>query len=63
MHAFIISPRYAAYSIRRNFCLYIDSQAGGAQPIATLDPEYIEFVNGELFGEIPHLVISLQSPQ
>ena len=56
MHAFIISlgTQLIAYGV---LCLYIDSQAGGAQPIATLDPEYIEFVNGELFGEIPHLVI------
>lgn len=56
MHAFIISlgTQLIAYGV---LCLYIDSQAGGAQPIATLDLEYIEFVNGELFGEIPHLVI------
>ena len=56
MHAFIISlgTQLIAYGV---LCLYIDSQAGGAQPIATLDPKYIEAVNGELFGEIPHLVI------
>ena len=54
MHAFIISlgTQLIAYGA---LCLYIDSQKGGAQPIASLDPRYIELVNGYWLG-IPHLV-------
>ena len=55
MHAFIISlgTQLIAYGA---LCLYIDSQKGGAQPLATLDQNYIDFVNGHV-GPIPHLVI------
>lgn len=58
MHAFIISlgTQLIAYGA---LCLYIDSQAGGAQPLASLDSRYVEFVNGKLFGVIPNLVIWL----
>lgn len=55
MHAFIISlgTQLIAYGA---LCLYIDSQKGGAQPLATLDQRYIDFVNGYI-GPVPHLVI------
>ena len=55
MHAFIISlgTQLIAYGA---LCLYIDSQEGGAQPLATLDQNYIDFVNDHV-GPIPHLVI------
>lgn len=58
MHAFIISlgTQLIAYGV---LCLYIDSQKGGAQPIASLDDRYINFVNGKFFGIIPHLVVFL----
>ncbi|MEA4972097.1 MAG: beta-methylgalactoside transporter [Candidatus Metalachnospira sp.] len=58
MHAFIISlgTQLIAYGV---LCLYIDSQEGGAQPIASLDQRFIDFVNGKFFGVIPHLVIFL----
>jgi len=58
MHAFIISlgTQLIAYGA---LCLYIDSQEGGAQPIASLDPRFIDLVNGKYFGVIPHLVIYL----
>ncbi|MFV0313979.1 MAG: galactose/methyl galactoside ABC transporter permease MglC [Anaerotignum sp.] len=54
MHAFIISlgTQLIAYGV---LCLYIDSQKGGAQPIASLDPEYISLVNGKFLG-LPNLV-------
>lgn len=54
MHAFIISlgTQLIAYGV---LCLYIDSQKGGAQPIASLDPRYITFVNGKFLG-MPNLV-------
>ena len=47
MHAFIISlgTQLIAYGA---LCLYIDSQVNGAQPIASLDADYIQFVNGRL---------------
>lgn len=56
MHAFIISlgTQLIAYGV---LCLYIDSQEGGAQPLASLDQRYIDFVNGKLFGVIPNLVL------
>ena len=60
MHAFIISlgTQLIAYGV---LCLYIDSQKGGAQPIASLDSRYIELVNGKNlgFGVVPNLVIFL----
>ncbi len=61
MHPFIISlgTQLIAYGA---LCLYIDSQAGGAQPLASLDPRYIEAVNGFLdvgMFRIPYLVIYL----
>lgn len=59
MHAFIISlgTQLIAYGV---CCLYIDSQKGGAQPIASLDSRYIEAVNGGFFdGKLPYLVIYL----
>ncbi|WP_352400322.1 beta-methylgalactoside transporter [Anaerotignum sp.] len=54
MHAFIISlgTQLIAYGV---LCLYIDSQKGGAQPIASLDPRYISLVNGKFWG-VPNLV-------
>lgn len=56
MHAFIISlgTQLIAYGA---LCLYIDSQEGGAQPLASLDDRYIGFVNGKVFGVVPNLVI------
>lgn len=56
MHAFIISlgTQLIAYGV---LCLYIDSQKGGAQPIASLDSRYIEFVNGKIQGVFPYLII------
>lgn len=58
MHAFIISlgTQLIAYGI---LCLYIDSQKGGAQPLASLDKRYIELVNGKFFDKVPHLVVFL----
>ncbi len=58
MHAFIISlgTQLIAYGV---LCLYIDSQKGGAQPIASLDQRFIDFVNGKYFDVIPHLVVFL----
>lgn len=58
MHAFIISlgTQLIAYGA---LCMFIDSQEGGAQPLASLDSRYIEFVNGKLFGHIPYLVLYL----
>lgn len=55
MHAFIISlgTQLIAYGA---LCLYIDSQKGGAQPLASLDPRYIELVNGRHILGIPNLV-------
>lgn len=57
MHAFIISlgTQLIAYGV---LCLYIDSQKGGAQPIASLDNRFIDLVNGKI-GEVPNLVIFL----
>lgn len=57
LHAFIISlgTQLIAYGVT---CIYIDSQEGGAQPIASLDDRYIKFVNGDFYG-IPYLVIYL----
>ena len=54
MHAFIISlgTQLIAYGV---LCLYIDSQEGGAQPLASLDPKYIDLVNGWTLG-MPNLV-------
>ena len=54
MHAFIISLGTQLIASGA-LCLYIDSQKGGAQPIASLDSRYIDLVNGYWFG-IPHLV-------
>ena len=58
MHAFIISlgTQLIAYGV---LCLYIDSQKGGAQPIASLDSRYIDLVNGKIGGVVPNLVIFL----
>ncbi|MGE4214075.1 MAG: galactose/methyl galactoside ABC transporter permease MglC [Anaerotignaceae bacterium] len=58
MHAFIISlgTQLIAYGV---LCLYIDSQKGGAQPIASLDSRYIELVNGKIGGFFPYLIIYL----
>ncbi|MCD8138170.1 MAG: galactose/methyl galactoside ABC transporter permease MglC [Planctomycetaceae bacterium] len=61
MHPFIISlgTQLIAYGA---LCLYIDSQAGGAQPLANLDARYISFVNGYFdlgFTKLPYLVIYL----
>lgn len=61
MHPFIISlgTQLIAYGC---LCLYIDSQAGGAQPLASLDPRYISVVNGFFdlgFMRLPYLVIYL----
>ncbi|MDR0649385.1 MAG: galactose/methyl galactoside ABC transporter permease MglC [Synergistaceae bacterium] len=61
MHPFIISlgTQLIAYGA---LCLYIDSQAGGAQPLASLDPRYISVVNGSFdigFMKLPYLVVYL----
>jgi methyl-galactoside transport system permease protein len=61
MHPFIISlgTQLIAYGA---LCLYIDSQAGGAQPLASLDPRYISAVNGSFdigFMKLPYLVVYL----
>lgn len=58
MHAFIISlgTQLIAYGV---LCLYIDSQKGGAQPIASLDGRFISLVNGKIGGVVPNLVIFL----
>ena len=61
MHAFIISlgTQLIAYG---TLCLYIDSQESGAQPLASLDPRYINIVNGYFdlgFMQLPYLVIYL----
>jgi methyl-galactoside transport system permease protein len=61
MHPFIISlgTQLIAYGA---LCLYIDSQANGAQPLASLDPRYISAVNGSFdigFMNLPYLVIYL----
>ncbi len=58
MHAFIITlgTQLIAYGA---LCLYIDSQKGGAQPIASLDKRYLELVNGKFFGVFPHLILFL----
>ncbi|MDR2390401.1 MAG: galactose/methyl galactoside ABC transporter permease MglC [Planctomycetota bacterium] len=61
MHPFIISlgTQLIAYG---SLCLYIDSQAGGAQPLASLDPRYISAVNGFFdlgFMRLPYLVVYL----
>lgn len=59
MHAFIITlgTQLIAYGA---LCLYIDSQKGGAQPLASLDSRYIELVNGKVGNTpIPNLVIWL----
>lgn len=61
MHPFIISlgTQLIAYGA---LCMYIDSQAGGAQPLASLDPRYIDIVNGYFdigFMNLPYLVIYL----
>lgn len=61
MHPFIISlgTQLIAYG---SLCLYIDSQASGAQPLASLDPRYIGVVNGSFdlgFMNLPYLVVYL----
>ncbi|MDR1535947.1 MAG: galactose/methyl galactoside ABC transporter permease MglC [Planctomycetota bacterium] len=61
MHPFIISlgTQLIAYGA---LCLYIDSQAGGAQPLANLDARYIAFVNGSIdigVFKLPYLFIYL----
>lgn len=64
LHAFIISlgTQLIAYGAS---CIYIDSQKGGAQPLASLDSGFTRVVNGSIvlgkIGrdtlEIPYLVI------
>lgn len=64
LHAFIISlgTQLIAYGA---CCIYIDSQKGGAQPLASLDSTFTNFVNGSIVlgkvgrdtVEIPYLVI------
>ena len=61
MHAFIVSlgTQLIAFGC---CCIYIDSQAGGAQPLSTLDSRYLNFVRGSIdlgFMELPYLVIYL----
>jgi methyl-galactoside transport system permease protein len=61
MHPFIISlgTQLIAYG---SLCLYIDSQPGGAQPLASLDQRYIGIVNGYFdigFMNLPYLVVYL----
>ncbi len=60
LHAFIISlgSQLIAYGAT---CIYIDSQKGGAQPLASLDSQFIKLVNGSIpindSLNIPYLVI------
>lgn len=64
LHAFIISlgTQLIAYGLT---CTYIDSQKGGAQPLASLDSGFTSLVNGSIVlgklgkdtVEIPYLVI------
>ncbi|NLC19953.1 MAG: beta-methylgalactoside transporter [Clostridiales bacterium] len=61
LHAFIISlgTSLIAYG---STCIYIDSQEGGAQPLASLDDRYIKLVNGTIdIGpvKIPNLICFL----
>ncbi|MDO5725559.1 MAG: galactose/methyl galactoside ABC transporter permease MglC [Tissierellia bacterium] len=57
IHAFIVTlgTQLIAFGLIQ---IYIDSQAGGAQPLGSLAPKYINLVNGNVFG-IPKLVIYL----
>jgi methyl-galactoside transport system permease protein len=59
MHAFIVSlgTQLIAFGFT---CIYIDSQKGGAQPLSTLDPRYLNIVKGSIdlgFMELPYLII------
>ena len=59
LHAFIISlgTQLIAYGIT---CIYIESQAGGAQALSSFNQKFIHFVNGsfDIFGfKLPYLVI------
>ncbi len=60
LHAFIITlgTQLIAYGAT---CIYIDSQKGGAQPLASLDSQFIRLVNGNIQVykdfNIPYLVI------
>ena len=61
LHAFIISlgTQLIAYGIS---CIYIDRPPLGAQPVASLDERYTNFVNGSFnIGgfEIPYLILYL----
>lgn len=61
VHAFIITlgTQLIAYGVS---CLYIDRPPLGAQPVANLDPKYLEIVNGGIqLGElkIPYLIFYL----
>lgn len=61
MHAFIVSLGTQLIAFGAT-CIYIDSQKGGAQPLSTLDPRYLDFVKGSIklgFMEVPYLVIYL----
>ncbi|MFV0520420.1 MAG: galactose/methyl galactoside ABC transporter permease MglC [Lachnospirales bacterium] len=59
LHAFIVSlgTSLIAFGVT---CIYIDSQAGGAQALSSYNETFLNFVNGSfnLLGfEIPHLII------
>ncbi|MDF1494378.1 ABC transporter permease subunit [Caproiciproducens sp. CPB-2] len=61
MHAFIVSlgTQLIAFG---STCIYIDSQKGGAQPLSTLDPRYLNLVKGSFnlgFMQLPYLVVYL----
>lgn len=61
LHAFIITLGTQLIAFGAN-CIYIDSQTGGAQPLASLDDRYIKLVNGSIkigFIEIPNLICFL----
>lgn len=57
IHAFIVTlgTQLIAFGLIN---LYINSQQFGAQPLGTLNPEYVKFATGNIFG-IPNLIVYL----
>ncbi len=59
LHAFIVSLGTSLIAFGVN-CMYIDSQAGGAQALSTYNEKFLHFVNGSfnIFGfDLPYLII------
>ncbi len=59
LHAFIVSLGTSLIAFGFN-CIYIDSQAGGAQALSTFNAKYLNFVNGSfnvLGFKVPFLII------